>query len=247
MRYFIDISYNGSGYHGWQIQHNARTVQGVVNEALSTILRSDISSIGSGRTDTGVHAMMQMVHFDFAGQLDGHQLIPKLNSLLPSDIAVNRLMQVYDGASARFDAISRGYIYKMHRRKKPFLQGLSYHFNQPIDLEQMNACCELIKNWKDFEAMSKVKTEVNNFNCEIFDARWENHNDETHFHVSANRFLRGMVRALVGTMLDVGQARMTVSDFQKVLESKDRKKAGRAVPAHGLYLLDISYPEGIYL
>ncbi|MEO9805501.1 MAG: tRNA pseudouridine(38-40) synthase TruA [Reichenbachiella sp.] len=247
MRYFVDISYDGSSYHGWQIQNNARTVQGVLNEALSTILRTDISSIGSGRTDTGVHAIMQMVHFDHEKEIDADQLMAKLNSLLPKDIAINHLMRVKESASARFDAMSRGYVYKMHKHKSPFKEGQSYHFNQSLDLEQMNLCCDLIKKWEDFEAMSKVKTEVNNFNCEIFNANWEKHNDGTHFHVSANRFLRGMVRALVGTMLEVGQARMSISDFQKVLESKDRKKAGRSVPAHGLYLRDITYPKDIYL
>ncbi|WP_456460373.1 tRNA pseudouridine(38-40) synthase TruA [Reichenbachiella sp.] len=247
MRYFIDISYDGSNYHGWQIQNNAKTVQGVLNEALSTILRKDISTIGSGRTDTGVHAMMQMVHFDCDKEIDPLQLVAKLNSLLPLDISVNEIHLVKDEVSARFEATSRAYIYKIHQRKNPFKQGLSYHFHQLLDIGAMNACCELIKKWKDFEAMSKVKTEVNNFNCEIFTASWEKQNDEIHFHVSANRFLRGMVRALVGTMLDVGQGRMTVEEFQAVLESRDRKKAGRSVPAHGLYLRDIIYPKDIYL
>ncbi len=247
MRYFVDISYDGTQYHGWQIQNNARTVQGVLNESLSTILRTDISTIGSGRTDTGVHATMQIVHFDFEKEIDGCQFIAKLNSLLPQDIAANQLRRVREGASARFEAVSRTYIYKIHKHKNPFKQGQSYHFNQPIDLKQMNVCCDLIKNWSDFEAMSKAKTEVNNFNCEVFEARWEKHNDETHFQVSANRFLRGMIRALVGTMLDVFQGRRTIEEFQCILESRDRKKAGRSVPAHGLYLWDIAYPKEIYL
>lgn len=247
MRYFIDISYDGTNYHGWQIQNNAKTVQGVLNEALSTILRAEISTIGSGRTDTGVHAMMQMVHFDYDAEIDSNQLIAKLNSLLPQDISVNEIKKVKEDVSARFEATSRAYIYKIHQRKNPFRQGLSYHFHQPLDLDQMNACCEQIKNWTDFEAMSKVKTEVNNFNCEIFSAFWEKQNDEILFHVSANRFLRGMVRALVGTLLEVGQGRMTIEEFKEVLESRDRKKAGRSVPAHGLYLRDIIYPENIYL
>lgn len=247
MRYFIDLSYDGSQYHGWQIQNNAKTVQGALNEALTTILRAEITTIGSGRTDAGVHALMQMVHFDFDGPLDQIQLAAKLNSLLPKDIVVNHLSAVRSTVSARFDAISRAYIYKIHQRKNPFLEGLSYHFNQSIDIESMNECCDLIKNWKDFEAMSRVKTEVNNFNCEIFSANWEKHNDEVHFHVSANRFLRGMVRALVGTMLEVGQGRMTRVDFASILKSRDRTQAGRSVPAHGLYLRDIAYPNDIYL
>lgn len=247
MRYFIDISYDGSNYHGWQIQNNAKTVQGVLNEALSTILRTEIATIGSGRTDTGVHAIMQMVHFDSSKEIDQNQLLAKLNSLLPPDIAVNEIKKVKEDVSARFEATSRAYIYKIHQRKSPFKQGLSYHFHQSLDLNQMNACCELITKWTDFEAMSKVKTEVNNFNCEIFSAHWKKENDEIHFHVSANRFLRGMVRALVGTMLEVGQGRLSIEKFEEVLESKDRKKAGRSVPAHGLYLRDITYPKDIYL
>ncbi|MEP2025616.1 MAG: tRNA pseudouridine(38-40) synthase TruA [Reichenbachiella sp.] len=247
MRYFLDISYNGSAYHGWQIQNNAKTVQGVLNEALSTILRSEISTIGSGRTDTGVHAMMQMVHFDCEDEMDIILMVGKLNSLLPQDISVNEIKKVKDDVSARFEAGSRAYIYKIHQHKNPFKQGLSYLFHQTLNLDQMNACCEVIKSWKDFESMSKVKTEVNNFNCEIFSAFWEKQNDEIHFHVSANRFLRGMVRALVGTMLEVGQERMTLAEFEQILKSKDRKKAGRSVPAHGLYLRDITYPKDIYL
>lgn len=247
MRYFIDISYDGTHYHGWQIQNNAKTVQGVLNDALSTILRTEISTIGSGRTDTGVHAMMQMVHFDHDQEIDGDHLVAKLNSLLPQDISANEIKKVNEDVSARFEATSRAYIYKIHQNKSPFKQGLSYHYHRPLDLDLMNACCELIKNWTDFEAMSKVKTEVNNFNCEIFGAFWEKQNDEIHFHVSANRFLRGMVRALVGTMLEVGQGRMTIEEFREVLNSRDRKKAGRSVPAHGLYLRDIIYPKDIYI
>ena len=247
MRYFIDISYHGANYHGWQIQNNAKTVQGVLNEALSTILRAEISTIGSGRTDTGVHAIMQMVHFDHNQLIDTNHLVAKLNSLLPLDISANAIAQVKDEVSARFDAISRAYIYKIHQFKSPFKQGLSYHFNQDLDLTLMNQSCDLIKKWTDFEAMSKVKTEVNNFNCEIFEAFWEKQNDEIHFHVSANRFLRGMVRALVGTMFEVGLKRMSLEQFQTVLESRDRKKAGRSVPAHGLYLRDIIYPKEVYL
>ncbi|MEO9965271.1 MAG: tRNA pseudouridine(38-40) synthase TruA [Reichenbachiella sp.] len=247
MRYFIEITYDGSNYHGWQIQNNANTVQGILNEALSKILRTEISTIGSGRTDTGVHAQMQVVHLDHEEELNEERLSAKLNSLLPQDIAVNKIMPVNSEASARFDAISRAYTYKMHRHKNPFLYGKSYYFSQSLDLEAMNHCCELILKWTDFEAMSKVKTEVNNFNCEIFEALWQKHNDDIEFNVSANRFLRGMVRALVGTMIEVGQGRMTLEEFKKVLESNDRTKAGRSVPAHGLYLRDIIYPKDIYL
>jgi len=247
MRYFIDVSYDGTNYHGWQVQDNAVSVQGVLNNSLSTVLREEISTIGSGRTDTGVHAMMQIVHFDSQQEIDSKLLIMKLNSHLPKDIAVNKLAKVKSDVSARFNASSRSYIYKIHTRKNPFNQLQSYFYTRSLDLDLMNECCELLKSWKDFEALSKVKTEVSNFNCDIYDARWEKHNEQIHFHVSANRFLRGMVRTLVGTMLEVGRERMTLADFQKILESQDRRKAGRSVPAHGLYLRDITYPKDIYL
>lgn len=247
MRYFIDISYDGTNYHGWQIQKNAVTVQSALNHSLSTVLREEISTIGSGRTDTGVHAMMQVVHFDSVQEIDGELLILKLNSHLPNDIAVNKLAKVKSDVSARFNASSRSYIYKIHTHKSPFNQLQSYFYTRLLDLDLMNQCCELLKDWKDFEALSKIKTEVNNFNCDIYDARWEKHNDQIYFHVSANRFLRGMVRTLVGTMLEVGRERMTIAEFQSILESQDRRKAGRSVPAHGLYLRDITYPKDIYL
>lgn len=247
MRYFADIAYNGSQYHGWQIQNNAKTVQGVLNSALSTILRNEISTIGSGRTDTGVHASMQMVHFDCEEELDLNEFRAKLNSLLPWDIAVKKLFKVTDDANTRFDAISRAYIYKIHSRKDPFQEGLSYYFHSAVDIDLMNDACELVKRWKDFEALSKVKTDVKNFDCEIIEAFWEKQNDALCFHVRANRFLRGMVRTLVGTMLEVGHKRMTIDDFESILKSKNRRKAGRAVPAHGLYLRDITYPDHIYL
>jgi tRNA pseudouridine38-40 synthase len=247
MRYFITLSYNGTNYRGWQIQNNVTTIQGILNEALSTILRSDIASIGSGRTDAGVHAEMQMVHFDFEHLEDIQQLINKLNGLLPKDISVHTIRRVTEEANSRFDAQSRAYIYRIHQHKDPFKENLSYLYTRPLDLVKMNQCCELIKSWKDFESMSKVKTEVNNFNCQIFLAKWEKHNEEINFSVSANRFLRGMVRALVGTMVAAGENIITINDFEEILKSKDRRKAGRSVPAHGLYLRDITYPKHIFL
>ncbi len=247
MRYFIEISYNGTHYHGWQVQKNAISVQGVLNESLSTILRTEISTIGSGRTDTGVHAMMQVVHFDYAEEIDRELLVLKLNSHLPKDIAVKSIVSVKPDVSARFNASSRSYIYKMHTLKSPFNDHLSYYYTRALDMEVMNESCQIIKERTDFEALSKVKTEVNNFNCDIFDAYWEKANDEIHFHVSANRFLRGMVRTLVGTMIEIGRHRMSNEEFKQILTSQDRRKAGRSVPAHGLYLREITYPSDIYI
>ncbi|MEL6557185.1 MAG: tRNA pseudouridine(38-40) synthase TruA [Bacteroidota bacterium] len=247
MRYFLYLSYNGTHYHGWQIQENAITVQQVLNESMSTILRQKINTMGSGRTDTGVHATVQVVHFDVDEFLEETNLIRRLNSILPKDIAVYALRRVNSDANTRFDAISREYHYKIHLKKSPFLENLSYGYFRELNFDLMNEACLLLKDWKDFECFSRVKTEVNNFCCDIFEAKWFKENDEVLFSVRANRFLRGMVRAIVGTMLEVGQERISLADFQEVLDGRDRKKAGRAVPPQGLYLNDIVYPEEIFL
>ncbi|UXP33652.1 tRNA pseudouridine(38-40) synthase TruA [Reichenbachiella agarivorans] len=247
MRYFLDISYDGTAYHGWQIQNNASTVQQVLGEALSTILRQEVVTTGSGRTDKGVHAINQVVHFDLDPNIKTQSLIHKLNGLLPKDISANELRRVQDDAHARFSAVSRSYLYRMHTRKSPFLEGKSFLFTRHLDLEAMNLSCDIIKRWLDFESLSKVHTDVHTFNCEIFDAYWESHNDEINFHVSANRFLRGMIRAMVGTMILVGESKINLDTFEAILESKDRTKAGSCVPAHGLYLKDIIYPKEIYI
>ncbi|MGL1887312.1 MAG: tRNA pseudouridine(38-40) synthase TruA [Reichenbachiella sp.] len=247
MRYFLDISYDGTAYHGWQIQNNADTVQQTLNEALSMILRQKITTIGSGRTDTGVHALNQVVHFDLSPDIKTSELCFKLNSLLPKDISANDLRRVQDDANTRFSAVSRSYLYRINQRKSPFKVLRAYFYRPTLDLGLMNESCELIKRWIDFEAFSKVQTEVNHFNCEIFEAYWENSNDEIHFHVCANRFLRGMIRALVGTMLLIGERKIDLKQFEAILESRDRTEAGRSVPAHGLYLKDIIYPTNIYL
>tara|TARA_R110000868_G_scaffold171596_3_gene407287 strand:- start:334 stop:1080 length:747 start_codon:yes stop_codon:yes gene_type:complete len=248
MRYFIEISYNGTAYHGWQLQKNAISIQEKINDALSKKLRQPTSCIGSGRTDTGVHALVQMAHFDVGKPiLEYENFLFQLNSILPHDISVNKLIEVNETASARFDAISRSYIYKIHCRKNPFLDGRSYFFNQPLDIGKMNEACKVLYDWTDFQAFSKVRTEVHTFNCDIIKAEWKLENDLLTFSVTANRFLRGMVRALVGTMLDVGQNKMSLENFKEILASKDRQNAGRSVPACGLYLCDINYPESIKL
>jgi tRNA pseudouridine38-40 synthase len=248
MRYFIELSYNGEAYHGWQVQQNAVSVQEVLNDALSKKLREEIACTGSGRTDTGVHALMQVAHFDAKQQISSYSdLRHQLNSLLPHDIAVNNIYQVKEDASARFDAVSRSYVYYIHQQKQPFLHGHSYLFTRDVELAVMNEVCDLLIDWSDFQSFSKVHTDVHTFDCDITQAHWERQNDKVVFSVTANRFLRGMIRALVGTMLDVGTGKLSVADFKAILESRDRKKAGRAVPACGLYLCDIRYPENIKL
>lgn len=246
-RYFLDIAYNGTAYHGWQIQENAHTVQAELQKCLSTVLRTDVEIMGSGRTDTGVHATHQVAHFDLTEVLNDEQLVYKLNSFLPKDISIQSIRKVNEEAHTRFDATERSYQYFIHPAKSPFLENLSYYYPKVVDLTLMNEAAEKLLGEQNFESFSKVKTEVNTFICTIKEARWEKQNDSIVFHVTANRFLRGMVRAVVGTLLDVGLGKLTVTDFVKIIESKDRKKAGRAVPAHGLYLTRVVYPDSVYI
>lgn len=242
----MDISYKGTNFNGWQIQPNGVTVQEEIEKALSTVLQSEIGIVGSGRTDAGVHATQQIAHFDSA-EIDPDKLAFKLNSFLSGDISINGIQSVKDDVSARFEATSRTYYYHLHREKNPFKKGLSYLFKPDLDIEQINRACEIIKDWQNFECFSKVHTEVNHFNCEIFEAKWDLDGNEHLFIISANRFLRGMVRAVVGTLIDVGTGKTSLEDLKRILESNDRSKAGRAVPADGLYLQKVVYPKDIYL
>ncbi|MEM7421994.1 MAG: tRNA pseudouridine(38-40) synthase TruA, partial [Pseudomonadota bacterium] len=242
----MELSYDGSKYHGWQIQKNAISVQQVVEESISIILRRDVEIIGSGRTDTGVHALKQCVHFDFQEELS-HDFIYRLNKLLPKDIAVHRIAPVKDDAHVRFDAYSRAYRYKIIFKKDPFSVDRAYYYYKPLCLHDMVECCENIEQWTDFESFSKVHTDVKTFDCQIFGCSWIETNEGLDFYVRANRFLRGMVRAMVGTLLLVGEGKLDSSGFRKILESRDRKKAGRAVPACGLYLAEVNYPKEVYL
>jgi tRNA pseudouridine38-40 synthase len=247
MRYFIQLAYDGSAYSGWQIQQNSNSVQETLQKALGLLLKEDVEITGSGRTDAGVHATSQIAHFDTSADFVPRDLVVKLNSFLPNDISTDKIFPVKDDAHARFSAITRSYEYHIHQKKNPFLRERSYFFNPKLDLELMNKAADLLKNFSDFESFSKVKTEVYTFQCEILDARWEKHGDQLVFHVTANRFLRGMVRTLVGTLLEIGQGRKSLSDLQEIIESKDRRKAGRAVPANGLFLTTITYPDQIRL
>lgn len=247
MRYFINLSYKGTQYHGWQVQSNANTVQEELNKALSTILRKDIDTTGSGRTDTGVHALEQVAHFDYEKTIELDDLNYKLNSLLPNDISVNHIRQVREDVSARFDATQRSYLYRISPLKNPFTNDYVYYFRKDLDLDAMNDLKDILLEWKDYESFSRVKTEVDHFLCEVADIFWYCQNKEIHFSVTANRFLRGMVRAMVGTMILVGLGKMDQKYFKKVLESRDRRMAGSAVPPQGLFLHRIDYPKDIYL
>lgn len=247
MRYFFQASYHGRNYHGWQIQKNAITVQQVINEALSTVMGQPVTTLGSGRTDTGVHASGQVFQADFQQPVNEADLRFKLNSLLPADISINAIRAVKNDISARFDALARTYVYNLHLQKNPFLQHTSYYFRHCPDLSAMNDAAGLLPGYNDFESFSRVKTEVNHFQCHIEKAEWVRQGDLLTFHITANRFLRGMVRSVVGTLLDVGIGRTGRDEFIRIIEGKDRKKAGRSVPAQGLFLTEVRYPEGIYL
>jgi tRNA pseudouridine38-40 synthase len=243
MRYFIECSYRGTKYCGWQIQENANTVQAEIEKALSILLKLPISIMGSSRTDTGVHAIQQVAHFDIENDiLNLENLAYRLNKILPFDISIKRIYPVNDDYHCRFEATSRKYEYRISSLKNPFLRGLYYEFNQDLNIELMNESCQKLFQHLDFESFSKIKTDVNTFNCTIMEAAWENReNDMLVFHIKANRFLRGMVRAIVGTLLEVGAGKLSVDDFEQIILSKNRKKAGRAVPAEGLFLMEVNY------
>jgi tRNA pseudouridine38-40 synthase len=250
MRYFFEIAYHGANYNGWQSQQNATGVQTVVENAMAKIFRAPVNVVGSGRTDTGVHCEQQFFHADLIQELDPGQTarwIQKLNSFLPRDIAIRSIRAVKPDASARYDAIERTYRYQITRIKNPFLQGLSWHYFKDLKIENMNKAAAFIVKEHDFECFSKVKTDVNHFICDIKKAGWIERGDELIFAISANRFLRGMVRAVVGTLLDVGTGKITQKEFVSIIQSKDRRRAGANVPAWGLYLEKVKYPARIFI
>ena len=241
MRFFIKFSYNGTNYHGWQLQPNAVSVQEVLNKALSTILNSEIDCMGAGRTDAGVHAKEMFAHFDCNIDFDKETVVHKLNSYLPKDIVIHQIINVLYNAHARFDAKKRTYEYQINTFKNAFLTNNSWYFHQKLDLELMNQACEILINHTDFQSFSKVHTDVNSFDCKIYNTFWKSENDTIVFTISADRFLRNMVRAIVGTMVNVGLKKISLEDFNQIIISKNRNNAGFSVPAHGLYLTKIEY------
>lgn len=252
MRYFIQLNYDGTGYHGWQVQPNGVSVQEVLQKALSTLLRQPTEVTGAGRTDAGVHASMMVAHFDWPAAhkgegceeapLDCTQLTYKLNRLLPPDVAVQAVRPVGPEMHARFSATRRTYHYYIHTRKDPFLRGYSWQVNVPLDFALMNEAAQVLLEYSDFTSFSKTGTDVKTNICQLTEARWEQLKPgEWRFTVSANRFLRNMVRAIVGTLVEVGRHRMTISQMRHAIEAKDRQRAGESVPGHALYLTNIEY------
>ena len=243
MRYFVTLSYDGTRYHGWQIQPNGDSVQERLQDALSTLLRVSVHVTGAGRTDTGVHARMMVAHFDWEGDpLDGPQLAYKLNRLLPYDIAVSKVEPVSDDMHARFSAISRMYRYYVHTVKNPFLRAYSCEIHYPLDFTKMNEAARLLMTYEDFGAFCKSGADVKTTLCNVTNALWVQTSATTwYFEIRANRFLRNMVRAVVGTLIEVGRGRLSLEDFKKVIEGKQRSDAGESMPGNALFLEDIKY------
>lgn len=247
-RYFIYLSYNGKSFCGWQIQPNGITVQQSIEEALSTILRRTIAIVGAGRTDAGVHARQMVAHFDSEEAVpDLPFLADKLNRLLPKDIAIERIVPVIPEAHARFDATSRTYNYYLTSKKNPFNYDLVYRYIGKLDFELMNEACKILFDYTDFTSFSKLHTDVKTNNCRIMEAGWKQEGDVWVFTIRADRFLRNMVRAIVGTLLEVGRGKLSLSGFRAVIEAKDRGRAGTSAPGHALYLVNVEYPEKIFL
>lgn len=247
-RFFIEFSYAGTAYHGWQRQPNAESIQVYMEEALSTLLKQQIPITAAGRTDAGVHAKLMVAHFDAAISADAYnQLVFRLNQYLPKDIAIHKIYAVKADAHARFDALSRTYEYHLTTSKSPFSEGRSYSLYQPLDFELMNKAAALLLEYKDFECFSKAHTDVKTFLCEITYAQWTLSKTGAIFTISANRFLRNMVRAIVGTLIEIGLKKKNTDELHQIIQSKNRSLAGYSVPAEGLYLTQINYPKSVYL
>lgn len=241
-RYFITLSYDGTGYHGWQTQPNGRSVQAELEHALTLLLGSPTAVTGAGRTDAGVHALMMVAHFDSPKAIDGGQLTYKLNRLLPRTIAIQNIEQVAKDCHARYSARARTYHYYLHTRKDPFLRHYSWETHYSLDFSLMNRAAAMLLEYSDFGAFCKSHTDVKTKICHVTCAHWEEIADgRWRFTITANRFLRNMVRAVVGTLVDVGRHRMTLDEFKSVVESGKRTAAGESMPANALFLADITY------
>ena len=241
-RYFIWLSYDGTNYHGWQVQPNGISVQGELQRVLSTLLRQAISITGAGRTDAGVHARVMVAHFDFEGDIDCKQLAYKMNRMLPQDIVVDRIEEVSPELHARFSATERTYHYYIHTRKDPFLRHYSCEIHYPLNFEAMNEAGRILTTYEDFGAFCKAHSDVKTTLCHVTRAEWIQTGENTwYFVITANRFLRNMVRAVVGTLVDVGRGRLSLEDFRKVIEGKKRSDAGDSMPGNALFLEEVKF------
>jgi tRNA pseudouridine38-40 synthase len=248
-RYFIFISYKGTSYHGWQIQPDSVTVQQILEESLSVVLNEKISTIGAGRTDTGVHATFFCAHFESISPdlTESWNLVFRLNQYLPSDISVNSIKKVVPDANARYSAVSRTYKYYISKVKDPFFDNSSWYLHGKIDITEMNKACEILLHHSDFTSFSRLHSGAKSNMCKIYYACWEESDNRLTFTIKADRFLRNMVRAIVGTMVDIGFGKMDLREFEEIIFAKDRCEAGKSAPAKGLFLVDIEYPEEIFV
>lgn len=246
-RYCIFLSYKGSGFHGWQIQPNALTVQEHIELSLSKIIGSHTPIVGAGRTDTGVHAQKFYAHFDTDKIIDTHTMIHSLNKMLSKDVAIYSIQKVAHDFHARFSALSRKYSYRILRKKNPFLHDFSWLYTQKLSVDAMNKAAEILYDYQDFTSFSKLHTDTKTNDCSIEYARWEEKDDELLFTITANRFLRNMVRSIVGTLVEVGRGTIDIEDFKRIIEAKNRNIAGFSVPAAGLTLEDITYNWDLFL
>ncbi len=247
MRYFIEIAYNGKNYFGWQRQPKQISVQQVLEETISTLLREEIKFTGAGRTDAGVHAKQLFAHFDFDEIENFDEFIFRMNSFLPRDISVKNIFKVREDAHARFDAVEREYEYVISLGKDPFNQDFAFQINNMPNVDLMNQAAKILLTHRDFQCFSRSKTDVKTYNCTIVKAHWQTIDNRLIFTIAADRFLRNMVRAIVGTLLDVGYGKTSLEDFKAILNSKSREEAGASAPAHGLYLTKVVYPESVFL
>jgi len=242
-RFFIEFSFRGTNYHGWQIQPNALSLQEIMEKSLSDLLREGIKLTGAGRTDTGVHASYFVAHFDTMELADPDQLVRKLNRYLDNHISVFRIIEADADAHARFSALNRTYKYVIFRKKQPFLDDLGYLYQGKLDIDRMNEASEIIKQTEDFSSFAKMHSNNKTNRCRIIDSYWEEKEKNLVFTIRADRFLRNMVRSITGTILDVGKAKLDLSEFRKIITSGVNQKASASAPAKGLYLSDIEYPE----
>jgi len=248
LRYFIELSYKGTNYHGWQLQPNAVTVQELVNKAFSTIFKTAINVVGAGRTDTGVHAEQLFAHIDFDIEFTIEELIYKLNALLPNDIVVENIYKAIERTHARFDAVSRSYEYRIFLGRNPFLTDTTWQFSaKKLNIVKMNEAASFLLTYTDFQCFSRSNSDVKTYNCDITNAVWIQTNKLLIFHITADRFLRNMVRAIVGTLLEVGKEKISLEEFKQIIESKNRCNAGPSVPPQGLFLTQVTYPKGIFI
>jgi tRNA pseudouridine38-40 synthase len=242
MRYFLEVSYKGTAYSGFQSQQNTgQTIQAEIEKAFRILQKHEAVLVSSSRTDAGVHALQNFFHFDFEGTIHP-QFVYKMNAILPGDIVITKLVPVAPDAHARFDAISRRYKYYIYRKKDPFLEDRAFYFPYKLDVDKLQEAAVILKEYKDFTSFSKRNTQVKTFECKILESEWVWEEDCLVYQVRANRFLRGMVRALTATMLKVGRGKLTIDEFRQIIEARDCTRASFAVPAHGLFLVEVEYP-----